>query len=343
MTPSIRLAKPALIVIALAIFVVFPLVFSNPTVTSIAIFTLIYMVAASAWNVFAGYSGYIALGHAAFFGAGAYALAIAANHLGFTGGWTEFALVPLAGVVAGVLAVPFGLIALRARRHTFVVITIAIFFIFQLLAFNLGFTGGSSGLQIPTPLWPAATYNDPFYYVTLVVLVATVASSWLVRGSRFGLQLLAIRDDEERARGLGVRVGRVKLAAFVASAIPVGMAGALYAYFIGQIFPQFAFDPLFDISIALMAFLGGLGTVWGPLLGALVLEALQQYFTVTFSASQIYLVIYGVLFLAVILFLPSGVIPSIEQWVQRSRTRPSSAERSADSVELGQDVVKAAG
>ena len=85
--------------------------------------------------------------------------------------------------------------------------------------------------------------------MTLVLLVATVALSWLMRGSRFGLQLLAIRDDEERARGLGVRVGRVKLAAFVASAIPVGMAGALYAYFIGQIFPQFAFDPLFDISL----------------------------------------------------------------------------------------------
>jgi branched-chain amino acid transport system permease protein len=340
---SVRLLKPALVVILLAIFIVFPLVFSNATVTSIAVFTLIYMVSASAWNMFAGYSGYIALGHAAFFGSGAYALAIAANHLGFTGGWSEFSLVPLAGVVAGMLAVPFGLIALRARRHTFVVITIAIFFIFQLLAFNLSFTGGSSGLQIPTPLWSATIYNDPFYYVTLALLVVTVAFSWLVRGSRFGLQLLAIRDDEERARGLGVRVGRVKLAAFVASAIPVGMAGALYAYFIGQIFPQFAFDPLFDISVALMAFIGGLGTVWGPLLGALVLEALQQYFTVTFSASQIYLVIYGALFLAVILFLPRGVIPSVEQLVQRWRTPKPALERGGESAEVGRDVVKAAG
>ena len=339
----VRLLKPLLIGIALAIFIVFPLVFSNPTVTSIAVFTLIYMVAASAWNVFSGYSGYIALGHAAFFGTGGYTLAIAANHLGFTGGWGEFALVPLAGVVAGALAVPFGLIALRARRHTFVVITIAIFFIFQLLAFNLSFTGGSSGLQIPTPLWSATVYNDPFYYVTLVVLVATVAFSWLVRSSRFGLQLLAIRDDEERARGLGVRVGRVKLAAFVASAIPVGMAGALYAYFIGQVFPQFEFDPLFDISIALMAFLGGLGTVWGPLLGALVLESLQQYFTVTFSASQIYLIIYGVLFLAVILLLPRGVIPSIEQWVQRRRKGEPLDKPPPDTVEIGRDVVKAPG
>ena len=123
----------------------------------------------------------------------------------------------------------------------------------------------------------------------------------------------------------------------------VGMAGALYAYFIGQIFPQFAFDPLFDISIALMAFLGGLGTVWGPLLGALVLEALQQYFTVTFSASQIYLVIYGVLFLVVVLLLPRGVIPTVEQWVLRWRTREPVEERSGESVDVNRDMVKAAG
>ena len=108
-----------------------------------------------------------------------------------------------------------------------------------------------------------------------------------MRRSRFGLQLLAIRDDEDRARGLGVRVARVKLLAFVLSAIPVGMAGGIYAYFLGQIFPQFAFDPLFDLSIALMAFFGGLGTVAGPLLGALVLESLQQYFTQQYGRARL--------------------------------------------------------
>jgi branched-chain amino acid transport system permease protein len=329
------------LLLALAVFALFPLVFSNPTVTSIAVFTVIYMAAASAWNLFAGYSGYIPLGHAAFFGSGAYALAIAATRFRLQGGWAVFGFVPLAGAVAGLVAIPVGVIALRTRRHTFVVITIAIFFIFQLLAFNLGFTQGSSGIQIPTPLWPAATYNDPFYYVALALLVATVALSWLVRCSRFGLQLRAIRDDEDRARGLGVRVGRVKLVAFVASAVPVGMAGAVYAYFIGQIFPQFAFDPLFDVSIALMAFIGGLGTIWGPVLGALLLESLQQYFTVTFSASQVYLIIYGVLFLAVILLLPRGVIPSVGEQLERWRARRAGAG-SAREQKVEPDTVSAA-
>src|SRR5581483_6798445 len=127
-------------------------------------------------------------------------------------------------------AIPIGLVALRTRRHTFVVVTIAIFFVFQLLAFNLPFTGGTSGIQLNTPLWSAYTYNEPFFYVTLAILVATVALSWGVRRSRFGLQLMAIRDDEDRARGMGVQVSRVKLAAFVLSAIPVGMAGGMYAY-----------------------------------------------------------------------------------------------------------------
>ena len=314
-------ARALLVALALVILGVFPLIFSSPTTTSIAVFTLIFMVAACAWNMFSGSSGYIALGHAVYFGCGAYTLTLLANHLGFAAGWGVFALVPVAGIVAGLIAVPTGLIALRARRHTFVVITIAFMFIFQLAAFNLSFTGGSSGLQPPTPLWSVDTYNVNFYYVTAVVLLATFLLTWQVRRSRFGLQLLAIRDDEERARGLGVRVARVKLSAFVLSAIPVGMVGGIYAYFLGQIFPQFAFDPLFDLSIALMAFIGGLVTLLGPLLGALVLESLQQYFTVQYGSSQAYLIIYGVLFLVVVLLLPRGVIPSVEELIVRRRAR----------------------
>jgi branched-chain amino acid transport system permease protein len=346
MTPAIRaprLVRVLGVAIAVAILGLFPLVFSNPTTTSIAVFTLIFMVSASAWNLFSGSSGYIALGHAVYFGCGAYTLSLLANHLGFAAGWGVFALVPVAGIVAGLIAIPTGLIALRARRHTFVVITIAFMFIFQLAAANLAFTGGTSGLQPPTPLWGVDTYNRNFYYVTAVILVLTVTLTWLIRRSRFGLQLLTIRDDEERARGLGVRVARIKLTAFVLSAIPVGMVGGIYAYFLGQIFPQFAFDPLFDLSIALMAFIGGLGTLAGPLLGALVLESLQQYFTVQYGASQAYLIIYGVLFLVVVLLLPRGVIPSVEELIGRWRARSAGPDAGPEEPGRTGDVVKAAG
>jgi branched-chain amino acid transport system permease protein len=319
--PPKRGLTTGVVAIVAVVFLVFPIVVTDPTTTSIAFFALVFMVAATAWNIFSGYSGYLALGHAVFFGSGGYAVAIAARDWHVAGGWPVFALLLFGGLVAGLIAIPVGLVALRTRRHTFVVVTIAIFFIFQLAAYNLGVTGGTSGILLPLAPFSAANFNQPFYYVALTILIATVLVSWLVRRSRFGLQLLAVRDDEDRALGLGVKTRRLKLTAFVISAVPIGMVGGLYFDFVGQIYPQFAFDPLFDLSIALMAFLGGLGTIVGPLLGALVLESLQQYLTQTFSSNATYLIAYGVLFLAVILVLPQGVVPGISAWLDRRRAK----------------------
>ncbi|MGH2859278.1 MAG: branched-chain amino acid ABC transporter permease [Solirubrobacteraceae bacterium] len=327
MSRSLRALQGAGIAVALAVLLVFPVVITDPATTSIAFFTVAFMGAATAWNIFSGYSGYLALGHAVFFGSGAYAVGIIAQDNHVAGGWPVFALLPLGGIVASLIAIPFGLVALRTRRHTFVVVTIAIFFIFQLAAINLSFTGGTSGLLFPIAPFSAANFNQPFYYMAVVILLIAVVLSWAVRRSRFGLQLLAIRDDEDRARGLGVKTRRVKLIAFMLSAFPVGMIGGLYFDFVGQVFPQFGFDPLFDLGIALMAFLGGLGTILGPLFGALVLESLQQYLTQSFSSNAIYLIAYGVIFLAVILVLPRGVIPGIAELVARRRAAAADRTR----------------
>ncbi len=308
------------------IFLLFPVLITDPTSTSIAFYALVFMVAACAWNIFSGYTGYLALGHAVFFGSGGYALALLCQDLGVGGGWPSFALLPLCGIVAALIAIPVGLVALRTRRHTFVVVTIAIFFIFQLVATNVGFTGGTSGLYLPLPPFSGANFNTPFYYVALVILVLTIIVSWLVRRSRFGLQLLAIRDDEDRALGLGVKTRRLKLSAFVISGFFVGMIGGLYFDFIGQVFPNTAYDPLFDLAIALMAFFGGLGTLVGPLFGALVLESLQQYLNLSFSNSAIYLIAYGVLFLVVILIMPRGVIPEVTDFLRRRRLKSTAPQ-----------------
>ena len=312
--------RPGGALVVLAFFAVFPLVFTNATVTTIAVDTLIFAASAVAWNIFSGYSGYISLGQAVFFGTGAYTVAIAARAWHLTGD-TVFALLPLAGVLAGVLAVPLGLIALRVRRHTFVVITIAYFFIAQLTVTNLSVTGGSSGILAPSPNWDAATFNNPFYYIALALLVITTLASWLIRGSRFGLQLRAIRDDEDRAAGLGVRAMPVKLTAFVISAVVTGMAGGLWFYFIGQALPQFAFDPFFDLLVVVMAFLGGLGTIAGPILGALIIEPGQQWLTLQYTNEYLSEILLGVLFLLVILFLPRGIIPTAAELTAKFRAR----------------------
>jgi branched-chain amino acid transport system permease protein len=125
--------------------------------------------------------------------------------------------------------------------------------------------------------------------------------------------------------------------AFIISAFFVGMAGAMYAYFIGSVYPPFAFDALFDLAIALMAFLGGLGSLSGPILGALVLESTQQYFVLEFGASGYYLIIYGVLFLVIILLLPQGIVPTLHtKWQMWTRSRGTREESSPAGIPTDQ-------
>ncbi len=322
----------ALGLLALALF---PVVVSNPAYVAIGVFTLIYMACATSWNMFSGYTGYIALGSAVSYGVGAYTMALVSIHANMAPGAAMFWLAPLGGLVASIVAVPIGAIALRVRRHTFVVITIAIFFVFQLTAINVGFTGSTSGLILPFISWNESYYNVPFYYVALgIVLFATLLSA-LVRRSRFGLQMLAIRDDEDRALGLGVRTTAVKLTGFTLAQFTIGMCGAIYAMFVGQIFPQFVFDPLFDVSIALMAFLGGLGTLAGPLLGALILESFQQWLTLSFSNSSLYLILFGALFLLVILFMPQGIVVFVRDRVTRRSEREKAAVAATETTLAG--------
>jgi branched-chain amino acid transport system permease protein len=325
----------------LAVLAIYPLVITNALYTTYAFYMLLYVAAVVAWNLFSGYSGYISLGHAVFFGTGAYTVGLLTEHWHLTGSQI-FLLLPLGGLAGAVIAVPFGLIALRVRRHTFVVVTIAVFFIFQLMAYNFSFTGGNNGLSTPTFIWSPGTYNNPFYYAALIVAVAAVVLSWLIRGSRFGLQLLAIRDDEDRARGLGVRAMQVKLSAFMISAAVTGVVGALWWFFVGEALPNTVFNPAFDLAWALMAFLGGFGTLAGPILGAAILEPLQQWVQITFTNGYIGEISLGVLFLLVILFLPRGIIPTLAEHVNAWRTRgqrldhPATAARPVGAATAGQ-------
>lgn len=321
-----KLFKTLSLLLLLACAIAFPLVVSDGEMTTIAFFTLLFAAMVTGWNILAGFSGYIALGHAVYFGIGAYALAIICDHWGVSAtapwgplpaGYPIFLLAPVAGLVVAAIAIPSGWVALRVRRHAFIIITIAIFFIGQLLAYNLrAFTRGSSGFDLPLPFqWSGNAYTLPFYYAVLLLLLLALLIARAVRHSHYGLCLLAIRDDEDRAKGLGVKTGFAKLTAFVISTWIIGTAGALWAYFIGTIYPNSAFDPTFDLAVALMSFLGGLGTLSGPLLGALLLEPVRQYLAST--NPDWYLVIYGALFLVVLLLLPRGIVPTLQdRWAQ---------------------------
>jgi branched-chain amino acid transport system permease protein len=320
--PQTRLVKIAGLVALFAVALALPAIAPDPATTNIAVFTVMYVGLATAWNIMGGYTGYISLGHAAFFGFGSYTLGLLLARLHIAAGYAPFLLVPVAGLATALLAVGIGWFALRTRAATFVIVTIAFMFMLQLLAENLvGLTGGGGGLSFPVPPWSGADFNTPYYYAMLALATLALLTSWRIRRSKFGLGLLAIRDDEDKALAVGVPTRAFKLTAFVVSAAFVGMIGAVYGYYVTYIYPQFVVDPLIGISMVLMVFLGGLGTLSGPVIGALILEPLQLSLAYNYGASRLYLVLYAAVFLGVILLLPRGIVPSVMELIDRWRAR----------------------
>ena len=307
--------------------------FGEHWVVNIGIFVVMYAALATAWNLIGGFSGYLSLGHVAFFGIGAYANAIAFEHLGLVSGYGPFLLLPAIGVGVAAVAIPIGWLALRTRAATFAIVTLTLVFVGQQLAFNLhSLTGGSQGASMPLPPFALSHYELPFYLAMLAVFAVAMLVSWWVRASNLGLMLFAIRDDEDRARGLGVHTTAVKLAAFATSAGLVAMAGGVWAYYIGFIYPQFAIDPLITIGMVLMAYLGGKGTLWGPALGAFILVPAQQYLAYRLGASELYLVGYSAVFLLVMLLLPRGILPSLADRLAQRRAPRASAPDAGEAV-----------
>jgi branched-chain amino acid transport system permease protein len=318
------------LVAVVAVALLLPAISPDSATTNIAVFSVMYVGLATAWNIMGGYTGYISLGHAGFFGFGSYALGLLLAKLGVAGGYEPFLFVPVAGVLTAVLAAVVGWFALRTRAATFVIVTIAFMFMLQLLAENLtSLTGGGAGLAFPNPPWRGDFFNIPFYYAMLALALVGLAVSWWIRRSKFGLGLLAIRDDEDKALAVGVPARAFKLTAFVISGALVGMIGGVYGYYVTFIYPQFVVDPLIGISMVLMVFLGGLGTLWGPVLGALILEPAQLWLAYNFGVSRLYLVLYSAVFLLVILFMPRGIIPSASELIARRRARAPAARAGA--------------
>jgi branched-chain amino acid transport system permease protein len=192
----------------------------------------------------------------------------------------------------------------------------------QTLAFNLrSLTGGAQGMSIAVAPFSPATFEQPFYYVLVALLGLAMGITFLTMRSKLGLSLTAVRADEDKARGIGVRVTGVKLLVFAVSVGLTAMVGAVWAYYESFIYPQFAIDPLITIAIVLMTFLGGRGTLWGPVLGAGILEAAQQLLAYGLGGSQVYLIAYAAVFLVIMLLLPRGILPTIQDRIRRRRRR----------------------
>jgi branched-chain amino acid transport system permease protein len=314
----------------------FPLWSPNPYILSAGVVVLSYAVLSTSWNFVGGFTGYVSLGHAAWFGLGAYGTGL----LIVRAGVPSFLALGLAGLIVAALAVPIGIAALRVRGASFVIVSIALVLVL-LLVFQSwrDFTGGSEGLSVPRPfpdlLRPQ--HHAVFFYLFAALLAVALLAWWTIDRSRFGLGLKAIREDEDKAQSLGVPTFAYKLVAFVVSATFTALGGGVYALWFGDLDPIFQFSILLGSYLVLMALLGGVRHLFGPALGALVVGTAIEYFKVSYGDTQFHLVATGLLLGAVVLFMPDGVIPAGHALLTRFRPQQSSI-REVTAAELREQV-----
>jgi ABC-type branched-subunit amino acid transport system ATPase component/ABC-type branched-subunit amino acid transport system permease subunit len=311
-----------LIAVGALALVAYPLVSDDLFYQNMIILSLVFAIGAVGLNVIMGYGGYISLGQSAFIGLGAYTVGIATTKIG----GDPFVWVPLAGVIAALVAALLGVIAMRTRGFAFVIITIAALFILQIIAINWdSLTNGTSGITPPLPTWDLAYQNWPFYYSLVALLGASLLLSWWIRRTKIGTGLLAIREDEDKAATIGVDTPVYKIIGFVASAVFLGMAGGIYGYYLGFIDPTGMFDIVISVQIILAVILGGRGTLWGPVLGAGLIEPLNEFSNQELGGGNSRLLIFGGLLALTILLLPKGIIPSIRELLERRLRRGKAA------------------
>jgi branched-chain amino acid transport system permease protein len=296
--------------------------FANDYLLTVLILILYFAYAGQAWNIMMGFAGQLSLGHAIYVGLGAYTAAALYTHYGLSPWIGLIAAVPVAmacGAIIGFLAFRFGVAGVY-----FAILTIA-FAEFARIGFDhLRFVGGSAGLFLPVAQY---THNDlwnlrgspiMFYYVILTLTAAAFLLCHLLLRSRMGYFWLAIRDDEEAARALGIDTFRYKMLAVVISAGMTSVAGVFFAFFYNNLFPEQVFHISRSIELILAPIIGGIGTLFGPVLGAFVLTGLSEGMTELLHALGVEVpgakqVFYGVCLLVVVMALPDGIWP----WLAR--------------------------
>src|SRR5687768_6062685 len=313
------LVKGAGLLILAAAVLAFPSMAPDPFILSVGVVIMSYAVLATSWNFVGGFTGYISLGHASYSGLGAYATGLLVIHTDINP-W--LGMLP-GGVLVAVLAVPIGIASLRVRGASFVIVPIALVRILLLVFQSWGsFTGGSNGLRVPRPFGPEVLrpeQHERFFYLHVALLAVALLVWWLIDRSRFGMGLKAIREDEDKAQALGVPTFTYKLIAFVVSAFFTALAGGLYALWFGFLDPIFQFSILVGSYMVLMSLLGGIRSLFGPVLGAVVVGYALEFFKAQYGDTQFHLVALGLLLGLVVLFMPDGVLPALGQLVNRFR------------------------
>jgi len=312
--------RRALPVAVLVVLLLSPFFSFSPFYQRVAALVVLAAISASAWNVLGGYAGQVSFGHSVYFGVGAYSALLAFTKLGLP----PIAGAPLGVMVSVAISVLIGLPSFRLRGHYFSMATFAIAALAELLVISWNFAGGAIGMMGPANSRSLADLlfrgSLPYYVIFLVVLAILLALTHLMQRSRMGFYLRAIGSGERAAESLGVPVRRYKLYALLLSGAFTALAGSLYAVMIGFIDPDSGFGVLISVNMVVMAALGGAGTLFGPLIGAIILVPLSEASNAFFGGggSGAAYIVYGVIIMLIARFSPGGVA---EWWRILSRRR----------------------
>lgn len=307
MTPSLKDLAGIMLFVALSACV--PVLTDSGVALNFLMMALYAALLAQAWNILGGFGGQFSFGHALFFGTGAYIQAMAQLH----GSLNAWAALPLAvigsagvGVFVGTLSFRYGL-----KGSYFALVTLAFAEVFRILALSVPFTGAGVGLMLPLRESFANMQfgsRKGYVYLVLALVAAALLVTWWLKHSRFGAYLQAVRDNEDAARAIGVNPFGVKLGAIALSGGLMGAGGAFYVQVFQYIDPGLAYGPGTSVEALVAAIVGGMGTLWGPVLGAVALHALADLTRNLFGQLPgINMVIYGVVLVLIVMFLPRGI------------------------------------
>jgi branched-chain amino acid transport system permease protein len=305
-------------------YILFPLImimlFAFPVVRpplfflSLCFSVFMYVALTESWNLLGGYTGYVSLGHIAFFSTGAYTTAVCMTRYGAS----PFATALLGGIFAAILAAVVGYPVLRLKGAYFTISSLLLAVVMQLIFMNWEFVGSSTGLWYKLLPVSIEVNRILFYEAMLIVATAvTIVVRWVER-SKFGAGLVAIREDEDVAKTMGINTPWLKMKAFVLGAFLAGVVGGIYGYYMSYVHPEVTFNINTSLLILLMSFFGGCRTWAGPLLGAVVLSLVNQLI-VTFIGAEISRILYGLLLVIVIMFMPDGVMQYVKGAFARAK------------------------
>ncbi|HXV99819.1 MAG TPA: branched-chain amino acid ABC transporter permease [Anaerolineae bacterium] len=307
-TPHRFLVTGLVILIVLILLATLPLYVPAYTVILLtAIF--MYIALSVSWAIFSGPTGYISLAPAAFFGVGIYTSAILGKVLPLP------VVIGMGGLASFCLALLVGALTLRLKGIYFAMFTFGLVELIKhlLLWYEINMTGTRGRFVIVVD-------NNTIYYVMFMILVILLLTAYFIRGSKFGLALQSIGENEEAAAHIGINVTQVKVSAFAISALFMGATGAIMATRWTYIDPYIAFNPLFSFTPVLMAIFGGMGQLYGPVLGATILTYLEEVLITRFP--YYYMLIFGTILVVAILYLPNGLVGLITKWTRHLNWAP---------------------